>query len=109
MIRDFLQDETERQRQLTRGLCHSATEISVLIDVLQFCDLLSLYFCCGSQDSIDFPQKFSGRSIRLRRAAELCRMEPPLFGQGVSLAVRARRYPAAGEPHVMNIPILLAH
>jgi hypothetical protein len=87
---------------------HSAVEISVLIDVLQFCDQLSLYFCCGSQDSVEFPQKFNGGTIRLRREAELCRMEPPLFGQGVSLAVRARRYPAAREPSVMSIPILLA-
>ena len=107
MIRDFLKVETERQRQLSLGLRHSAAEISVLIDVLQFCDLLSLYFCCGSQDSVDFPQKFNGCTIRLRREAELCRMQPPLFEPGVSLAVRARRYPAVREPHVMNIPILL--
>jgi hypothetical protein len=108
VIRDFLKSETERQRQLSRGLRHSAAEISGLIDVLQFCDLLSLYFCCGSQDSVDFPQKFHGCTIRLRREAELCRMEPPLFESGVSLAIRARRYPAAREPQVMNIPILLA-
>ena len=108
IIRDFLKSETERQRQLARGLRHSAAEISGLIDVLQFCDLLSLYFCCGSQDNVDFPQKFNGCTIRLYREAELCRMEPALFEPGVSLAVGARRYPAAREPQVMNIPILLA-
>ena len=108
MIRDFLQGESERQARLSRGLCRSATEISVLVDVLQFCDLLSLYLCCGSQDNVKFPQQFNGRTIHLRREAELCRMEPPLFGQGTSLAVRARRFPAVRKPGVMSIPILLA-
>ncbi len=107
MIRDFLQGEAERQARLSRGR-RSALEISLLVDVLQFCDLLSLYLCCGSHESVEFPQPFNGQTIRLLREAELCRMEPPLFGQGTSLAVSARRYPAAREPSVMSVPILLA-
>jgi len=108
MIRDFLQGEAERQTQLSRGLRHSEEEISVLVDVLTFCDLLSLYLCCGSQDSVEFPQKFKDHTIRLRREAELCRMEPALFGRGTSLAVRARRFPTVREPVAMSIPMLLA-
>ncbi len=108
MIRDFLQGEAERQAQLSRGLRHSEEEISVLVDVLTFCDLLSLYLCCGSQDSVEFPQKFKAHTIRLRREAELCRMEPALFGRGTSLAVRARRFPTVREPVAMSVPILLA-
>lgn len=107
-IRDFLQGEAERQTRLTPTLRRSAAEICLLVDALQFCDLLSLYLCCGSHDSAEFPQQFNGHTIHLRREAALCRLEPPLFGQGVSLAVRGRRYPAAQEPRVVSIPILLA-
>ncbi len=108
IIRDFLQGEAERQTQLSRGLRRSAAEISLLVEVLQFCDLLSLYLCCGSQDNVEFPQKFKARTIFLRREAELCCMEPALFGRGTSLAVRARRFPAVREPVAMSIPMLLA-
>src|SRR3989454_11260792 len=42
IIRDFLQGEAERQTQLSRGLRRSAAEISLLVEVLQFCDLFFL-------------------------------------------------------------------
>jgi hypothetical protein len=106
LVRDFLASEAERQQQLSRQQHRRTEEILGLVDALQFCDLLSLYLCCGAQDSVEFPQKFSGRAICLRHEGELCRMQPPLFGRGVSLAVQARRYPAA-ESSSISIPVLL--
>ncbi len=108
MIHDFLGGESERQRQLLRKQRHPADEIERLVDVLQFFDLLSLYLCCGSQEDVEFPQEFNSRRIRLLRQGELCRIQPPLFGRGVSLAVEARRYPAIHASHATSIPILLA-
>jgi hypothetical protein len=105
MILEFLRDEAERQKQLSRQERRSTEELAALVDVLQFCDLLSLYLCCGSQDSVEFPQKFNGPSIRVHHEGELCRLEPPLLGEGVSLAVTAREYPGLTAT---SIPFLLA-
>lgn len=106
-MQSFLEGEGERQRQLYRRQDRRPEEISVLVDVLQFCDLLSLYLCCGAREAVEFPQKFGGLAIRIHREAELFRADPPLFGRGTSLAVRARRYPGAEPPSVTALPLLL--
>jgi len=105
-VREFVKGEAERQERLLTKQRHSISEIAGLVDVLQFCDLLSLYLCCGSQENVEFPQKFNGRSIRLRREGEVCRIEPKLFGEGLSLGVSARKYP--GEGGEVTIPVLVA-
>jgi hypothetical protein len=100
----FLDKEDIRQNRLARSHAHSREEIEGLTDILQFCDLLSLYVCCGSMESVEFPQKFSGQSLRLIRRADSSSMNPPIFGKGASLAVSARKYPQQGS---IAIPILL--
>jgi len=107
-IRAFVSSQAERRRS-ARANRRSVEEIDLLVDVLQFCDLLSLYLCCGAQEHVQFPQTFNGRTIRLLREGEMLRTEPPLFGAGVSLGVRARRYPVSSdEMNVTTIPFLLA-
>jgi hypothetical protein len=106
VIQEFLGGESERQGQLFPRQHRPAEAVRVLVDVLQFCDLLSLYLCCGADDSVEFPQRFGGNPIRLRREKELFCVEPHLFGSGVSLAVRAHRYPA--PQMAASIPFLLA-
>ena len=96
-IRQFLHEESQRQKLLRRTIPRSAEEIAGLVDLLQFCDLLSLYLCCGSKAAVEFPQKADGRPIRLFRERELCRLEPAIFGAGMSLEVRARHYPARAD------------
>ena len=105
-VETFLADEAARQTSLRSKQSLSAEEIEVLTDFLQFCDLLSLYICCGSRDSVEFPQRFKGQGIRLRRNDEFCRMEPRVFGGGGSLGVAARKYP--GEALSAYIPALFA-
>ena len=106
-IRAFVSSQAERRSARANG--RSAEEIDLLVDVLQFFDLLSLYLCCGAQEHVQFPQTFNGRKIRLLREGEMLRTEPPLFGAGVSLGVRARRYPVSSdEMNVTTIPFLLA-
>jgi len=106
-IRAFVSSQAERRSARANG--RSAEEIDLLVDVLQFCDLLSLYLCCGAQERVQFPQTFNGRKIRLLREGEMLRTEPALFGAGVSLGVRARRYPVSSdEMNVTTIPFLLA-
>ena len=104
ILRAFLTGEDERQRRLESMQSRSADEIRVSVDLLQFCDVLSLYLCCGSRASVEFPQKLRGESLSLERRGEMCVMKPHLFGDGISLAVRARRYPAGDA---VTIPVLL--
>ena len=105
-IRQFLQSELQRQDHLFRQQPYSAEELAALVDVLQFCDLLSLYLCCGSRDFVEFPQKFKGQVICIGRYDDLSRTEPQIFGSGASLAVSARKFPE-GRDAAVNIPILL--
>ena len=106
-LRQFLKDEAERQKYLLEQDPHPAEQVGVLTDVLQFCDLLSLYLCCGAWDAIEFPQDFGGQTIRLKKEGEMCQLEPSIFGGGVSLGVTARRYPLFGAAEVTVLPFLL--
>jgi Protein of unknown function (DUF3891) len=104
LLSEFLTEEAARQLQLKREEARSALEIELLVDVLQFCDLLSLYVCCGSRENIEFPQRFQAMAIRLHREGELCRMEPEIFAGGMSLALPARRFSDFGQSQ--SIPML---
>jgi len=110
---DFLAREKARQQRLSSG--RSAGEVAFLTDILQFCDLLSLYLCCGAQQNVEFPQKLAGRPLRLRRIpsrkgaaqrAAVCQFEPSPLAAGVDLAVMARRFPAS-ELGAITLPFLL--
>lgn len=106
-IHQFLRAEGRRKERLAGRDRHSHAERAALVDALQFCDLLSLYLCCGAKHGVEFPQRFNQRRIRLWREGQEYRTQPALFGAGISLGVAARRYPASGEP-AMTIPFLLA-
>ena len=80
--------------------------------MLQFCDVLSLYLCCGAAQDVEFPQRFGAKPIRLRREARaadqaaVCRFEPsPFIGGGVDLAVLARRFPSDREPQHDDVAV----
>ncbi len=113
LLLDFLDDERARQQRLLGG--YSQQEFEFLTDVLQFCDVLSLYLCCGAAQHVDFPQRFGERPICLRREAArrpdqaaVCRFQPsPFTAGGVNLAVSARRFPASRQPGPATLPFLL--
>jgi len=111
LLLDLLEHEQARQQRLLGG--YSQEEFEFLTDVLQFCDVLSLYLCCGAVQDVEFSQRFGAKPIRLRREAArdqaaVCRFEPtPFTGDGVDLAVLARRFPADREPGTMTLPFLL--
>ena len=108
-LRGFLGHEAEQRRRLMHKTGHSEDEIRSLVDVLQLCDLLSLYLCCGAVEDVEFPQQFQGHTILLRRDGEMCRTDPPIFGAGVSLGVSARRHPSLEEGlDVITMGFLLA-
>lgn len=108
-LQRFLRSEAARQERLREQDQRPPEQVRLLTDVLQFCDLLSLYLCCGANAPVEFPQKFDGCTIRLTREGEMCCLAPSILGAGVSLGVTARHYrrlKAAVE--VTVLPFLLS-
>jgi Protein of unknown function (DUF3891) len=109
LVRKFLSGETKRQSKLAQGTDRARGEIERLVDVLQFCDLLSLYLCCGSHEVVEFPHRLASSPIRLRYNDGGYRMEPGLIKSGASLGVIARRYPTSRtEPNSTTLAFLLS-
>ena len=106
-LKDFLAHETKRQSELQSKEVRLEEQLILLTDVLQFCDLLSLYLCCGADDPVEFPQKFSGNSMMLRRKGEMYEVTPRLFGTGASLGITARRFPITGALQVESLAFLI--
>lgn len=106
-LRQFLHGENVRQQKLFAGARYSSGELDVLTDILQFCDLLSLYLCCGASQQVQFPQEFGGTTINLCRDADLFRLQPAVFGSGVSLGICARVYTQAGAGPSRELAFLL--
>lgn len=97
--RKFLAQEEERQQKLLRVQSRSEREVEYWTDVLQFCDLLSLYLCCGSEESVEFPQRIgpTGETIKLRLQDGMFVLSPSLFAQQVEFSVEAQPYPAEAK------------
>jgi hypothetical protein len=107
-IRAFVENESLQYEGRLGRQPRLQSDVERLVDLLQFCDLLSLYLCCGSRASIQFPQAIGPRPSVLRRDGELCLLEPSPFRREVSLGLPARRDPAsATEPNACVLPVLL--
>ena len=89
----FVEHEAARQKQLAAQQNLGAAELEQLTDVLQFCDLLSLYVCSGARDNAEFPQYF-GLKARLTVEAGGYKLEPSLIESGSEFKVAALRHPA---------------
>ncbi|MGZ4841394.1 MAG: DUF3891 family protein [Candidatus Angelobacter sp.] len=92
----FLKNEAARQRKLTAKQQHSVEQLEALTDVLQFCDLLSLYVCSGALEPVEFPEYFGVR-VRLTVKAEGYNLEPAWIEPGTTLKVAALRHPVTTE------------
>lgn len=92
-LQEFLNGELCREKCLRKETPATNEEISLLTDILQFCDLVSLYLCSGSRAAVTFPQQFDGKNINVRPDGDLYRFSPAVFCPGGSLGVSARRYP----------------
>ena len=92
----FLKNETKRQKKLADGQSLEIEKLEELTDLLQFCDLLSLYICCGASDSVAFPEYFGVR-LRVSNNGESYKLDPPVLKAGTQFAVAALRYPATKQ------------
>jgi hypothetical protein len=103
-MEDFLQHEAARQAKLAAKQERTPEELETLTDVLQFCDLLSLYVCCGSRQNVEFPEYF-GIKARLVVEADSYRLDPILIEPGTAFVVAALRHPATKEASGKQIEI----
>jgi Protein of unknown function (DUF3891) len=107
LLHDFVNFESARRAKLAAKQGRTEEELEVLADVLQFCDLLSLYLCSGARDNVEFPEYF-GVKARLTAGQGGFRMDPPLVEGGTQFAVATLRHPAikGDSGREMNFAIL---
>lgn len=103
-VESFLRNEAARQAKLAAKQEHTPEELETLTDVLQFCDLLSLYVCCGARQNVAFPEYF-GIKARLTVEEESYRLDPILIEPGTEFVVAALRHPATKEASGKQIEI----
>jgi hypothetical protein len=103
-LESFLKNEERRQKKLAERQSLTVQELEELTDLLQFYDLLSLYFCCGSRQNVVFPSYF-GVELRITRQDETYKFDPPLIAEETAFAVAALRYPPSKEESSRAIEI----
>ena len=106
-LKDFLDDETERQQELAARQKQTKAELEVLTDVLQFCDLMSLFICCGAQNAVEFPE-CCGTKVRLQVGGNSYRSDPALLTGPAQFSLAALRHPATKQVSGQEIVITLS-
>ena len=94
-VQAFLSSEEARQHRLQPLQKRSQEEVQYWTDVLQFCDLLSLYLCCGSEEWIEFPHEIFGPGKRITAKPQIggCVLSPALLKSPCSFSLAAWQYP----------------
>ena len=81
-IAGFLAAESRRQEQLFADVPRGVEEVEGLVDVLQFCDVVSLYLCCGDDRPARLPE-LCGRRYEVERRGSEYRFIPELLAAQV--------------------------
>jgi hypothetical protein len=95
-LQKFVKFESSRQARLVAKQDRTGQELEVLADVLQFCDLLSLYLCSGATDNVEFAEYF-GTRMRLTSSDQDIRLEPGVIESGARFHVAALRHPSTKQ------------
>lgn len=95
LVQQFLREEKRRRERLSQLEKRSPDEVEYWTDVLQLCDLLSLYLCCGSQAAVEFPQRIADslEPARLHIESDTMILSPSLFPRPVQFTVAAHDFP----------------
>ena len=80
-LESFLGNEERRQKKLALLQPLGRQDLERFTDILQFCDLLSLYMCCGAQENVIFPEYF-GAKLRITNQPEGLVLDPPWISPG---------------------------
>jgi uncharacterized protein DUF3891 len=93
-LETFMASESQRQKTLALAASMSHEQLELLTDLLQFCDLLSLYICSGARDNVIFPEWF-GVQVRITNKEDSLKLEPAIIKPDTTFAIAALRYPTA--------------
>jgi Protein of unknown function (DUF3891) len=94
----FVAQEERRQSRLLRKIKQSKEELEQLVDALQFCDLLSLYLCCGAKQSAII---HTGKTeLKVVRGGAEYRLQPSIFEGTQQFSFPALRYPPSSRDRV---------
>lgn len=93
-LQSFRTREKQRQRRLKPKIQMEESALERLVDALQFCDLLSLYLCCGSRRSVNFDCP----KLTLSRSGDEYRLEPFPFREHGQFSFSALKHPTDGKP-----------
>ena len=88
-VEAFRKREKQRQQKLRKRIERDEAALERLVDALQFCDILSLYLCCGSSQAVIFEKP----AITLNRRADEYRLEPSPFREAKQFSFSALRHP----------------
>jgi hypothetical protein len=103
-LQEFAAHEAQRQKRLSAKQQRSLEELESLTDLLQFCDLLSLYVCSGARGSAEFPEYF-GCKLRLTVEAGGYKLDPSVIEPGAEFSVAALRHPPTKETSGREIDV----
>lgn len=110
VLEQFDDREARRAARLLPAAKITPAQVAALTDTLQFCDLLSLYLCCGASEEVTFPQMIAGagapQGVRGRYEGGALHLQPSPFQRdalsdpnsgGISVAVSATRWDASSR------------
>jgi Protein of unknown function (DUF3891) len=101
-LASFAREEEAAQEKLEWQIPLPKAQLTELIDLLQFSDVLSLYLCCGSHDPVDFPQDFRGERIQMRYEEGVFVTTPSIFVETQRFHLPVRIFPSkSGEGRTM--------
>ncbi|HEV2960779.1 MAG TPA: DUF3891 family protein [Candidatus Angelobacter sp.] len=102
-LESFLGNEERRQKKLAILQSMRRENLELLTDLLQFCDLLSLYICCGAKENVIFPDYF-GAKMRITHQPEGLVLDPPWITPG-KFSFAALRHPLTKEVQGREIEV----
>jgi hypothetical protein len=91
-VERFLHRERARVDRLLPQAGLRPGEIEALIQVLQFCDLASLYWCANPQAPVELPQRLSGRQVQFSCESGSFHMTPSLLKEALALEIPCVRF-----------------
>ena len=96
-VEQFLHRERARADRLLPQAGLRSGEIENLIQVLQFCDLASLYWCANPHAPVEMPQMITGSRVQFFCELGGFRMKPNLLTHALQLEIPCVRF-ANGNP-----------
>ncbi|HLJ87152.1 MAG TPA: DUF3891 family protein [Candidatus Angelobacter sp.] len=106
-IESFVQAESSRQKKLAAKQQLSLQELELLTDLLQLCDLLSLYVCIGPKDKALISEYF-GIDLQVNTTEQGVVLDPSIIPSGTQFRVAALLHPAQAGTSSKEILIQIA-